>query len=102
MIVFAAIFQLPDAIQMGALGSLRGYKDTFIPMILLMISYWMFAMPIGYYLTNYGFGMPLGAKGMWYGMIIGLTIFSVLSVSRLRLVIKRQIKKFNGQGLLQP
>ena len=102
LIVFAAIFQLPDAIQMGALGSLRGYKDTFIPMILLMISYWMFAMPIGYYLTNYGFGMPLGAKGMWYGMIIGLTIFSVLSVSRLRWVIKRQIKKFNGQGLLQP
>jgi MATE family multidrug resistance protein len=46
--------------------------------------------------------MPLGAKGMWYGMIIGLTIFSVLSVSRLRWVIKRQIKKFNGQVLLQP
>ena len=102
LIVFAAVFQLPDAIQMGALGSLRGYKDTFIPMILLMISYWVFAMPIGYYLTNYGFGMPLGAQGMWFGMIIGLTIFSVLSVSRLRWVIKRQIKKFNAQELLQP
>ena len=87
---------------MGALGSLRGYKDTFIPMILLMISYWMFAMPIGYYLTNYGFGSPLGARGMWFGMIIGLTIFSVLSVSRLRWVIKRKIKKFNAQELLQP
>ena len=37
LILFAAIFQLPDGIQMGALGSLRGYKDTFIPMILLMI-----------------------------------------------------------------
>ena len=76
LLIFAAIFQLPDGIQMGALGSLRGYKDTFIPMILLLISYWVFAMPIGYYLTNYGFGDPLGAKGMWFGMIIGLTIFS--------------------------
>ena len=37
LIFFAAIFQLPDGIQMGALGSLRGYKDTFIPMILLQI-----------------------------------------------------------------
>ena len=25
LLIFAAIFQLPDGIQMGALGSLRGY-----------------------------------------------------------------------------
>ena len=95
LILFAAIFQLPDGIQMGALGSLRGYKDTFIPMILLLISYWVFAMPIGYYLTNYGFGDPLGAKGMWFGMIIGLTIFSFLSIFRLRWVMKSNIKKIS-------
>ena len=95
--LFAAIFQVPDGIQMGALGSLRGYKDTFIPMILLLISYWIFAMPIGYFLTNYGFGSPLGAKGMWFGMIIGLSIFSVLSIFRLRWTMNEQIKKINAQ-----
>ena len=79
LLIFAAIFQIPDGIQMGALGGLRGYKDTFIPMILLFISYWIFAMPIGYFLTNTGFNKPLGAAGMWYGMIIGLSIFSFLS-----------------------
>ena len=89
LLIFAAIFQLPDGIQMGALGSLRGYKDTFIPMILLFISYWIFAMPIGYYLTNTGFDMPLGAAGMWYGMIIGLTIFSFFSILRLNWIIKK-------------
>ncbi len=97
LILFAAIFQLPDGIQMGALGSLRGYKDTFIPMILLMISYWIFAMPIGYYLTNFGFGDPLGAKGMWFGMIIGLTIFSFLSIFRLRWIMKSYIKRISGR-----
>jgi len=102
LIVFAAIFQLPDAIQMGALGSLRGYKDTFIPMVLLLISYWIFAMPIGYFLTNFGFTAPLGAQGMWFGMIIGLTIFSILSLFRLRWTIKRQIKKFNDLKPLRP
>ena len=101
LIFFAAIFQLPDGIQMGALGSLRGYKDTFIPMILLLISYWFFAMPIGYYLTNFGFGDPYGAKGMWYGMIIGLTIFSFLSIFRLRWVMNSKIKKMLNQELLQ-
>ena len=102
LIIFAAIFQIPDGIQMGALGSLRGYKDTFIPMILLLISYWIFAMPIGFYLTNYGFESPLGAKGMWYGMIIGLSIFSILSIFRLRWIIKKtlQFKSLEPQKLL--
>ena len=92
LLIFAAIFQIPDGIQMGALGGLRGYKDTFIPMILLFISYWIFAMPIGYYLTNTGFNKPLGAAGMWYGMIIGLTIFSFLSIGRLNWIIKKTLR----------
>jgi MATE family multidrug resistance protein len=92
LLIFAAIFQLPDGIQMGALGSLRGYKDTFIPMILLFISYWIFAMPIGYFLTNTGFNNPLGASGMWYGMIIGLVIFSLLSITRLNWIIKKTLR----------
>ena len=95
LIFFAAIFQLPDGIQMGALGSLRGYKDTFIPMILLFISYWVFAMPMGYYLTKIGLNEPMGAAGMWYGMIIGLTIFSFLSIIRLNWIIKKFVRVKN-------
>jgi len=93
LLIFAAIFQLPDGIQMGALGSLRGFKDTFVPMILLFISYWIFAMPIGYYLTMTGFDAPMGAAGMWFGMIIGLSIFAVLAILRLRWIIKKYLKK---------
>ena len=93
LLVLAAIFQLPDGFQMGALGSLRGYKDTFIPMILLMISYWVFALPAGYFLTYIGVDEPMGARGVWVGMIIGLTIFSVLAISRLRFVIKLSLRQ---------
>ena len=82
--IFAAIFQLPDGIQMGALGSLRGYKDTFIPMIFLGVAYWIFGLPIGYYLTYYGVNEPMGAGGVWIGMIVGLTIAAVLLINRLR------------------
>ena len=49
---------------------------------------------IGYYLTNIGFSSPMGAKGMWYGMIIGLTIFSFLSIMRLRWIMKSKIKRY--------
>jgi MATE family multidrug resistance protein len=93
LLIFAAIFQLPDGIQMGALGSLRGFKDTFVPMILLFISYWICAMPIGYYLTMTGFDAPMGAAGMWFGMIIGLSIFAILAILRLRWIIKKYLKK---------
>ena len=95
LLLFAAIFQIPDGIQMGSLGALRGYKDTFIPMIYLIISYWIFAIPFGYFLTNRGFNEPLGAEGMWIGMIIGLVIFSIFIFIRLRLISSRFIKNFN-------
>ena len=62
-------------------------------MILLFISYWVFAMPIGYYLTMTGFNIPLGAAGMWYGMIIGLSIFAIMAVLRLRWIIKKSIER---------
>ena len=91
LLIYAAIFQLPDGIQMAAVGSLRGYKDTFAPMILLFISYWVFAIPAGYFLTMHGLNNPLGAAGMWIGMIIGLSIFSVLSILRLRWVINSNL-----------
>ena len=94
LLIFAAFFQLPDGIQMGALGSLRGYKDTFVPMILLFISYWIFALPVGYYLTNVGFGVPYGASGMWIGMIIGLSIFSFLSILRLRWMTRKTLRAY--------
>ena len=91
LLLYAAIFQIPDGIQMGSLGALRGYKDTFAPMIFLIISYWIFAIPLGYFLTNYGLTKPLGAEGMWISMIMGLILFSIIIFNRLRLVSSRYI-----------
>jgi MATE family multidrug resistance protein len=83
---------------MGSLGALRGYKDTFIPMIYLIISYWIFAIPFGYFLTNFGFTTALGAKGMWIGMILGLIIFSIFIFYRLRLISSRFIQNSLSDG----
>ena len=91
LLFYAAIFQIPDGIQMGSLGALRGYKDTFAPMVFLVISYWIFAIPLGYFLTNYGLTKPLGAEGMWISMIMGLILFSIIIFKRLRLVSSRYI-----------
>jgi len=75
LLFFAAIFQLSDGFQVCAAGGLRGLKDTRVPMIYSVIAYWAIGMVLGYYLT---FTRGLGPKGMWIGMIAGLTVAAVL------------------------
>ena len=92
LLIFAAIFQIPDGAQIGAVGSLRGYKDTFAPMIITLVAYWFIAIPIGYYLTFYGIDDPLCASGMWIAMIGGLTIFAILIIKRLQWISKKFLR----------
>jgi MATE family multidrug resistance protein len=92
LLIFAAIFQIPDGAQIGAIGALRGYKDTFAPMIITLLVYWFVAIPIGYYLTYYGLNSPLGASGMWIAMIGGLTVFAVLIILRVQWISKKFIR----------
>ena len=47
-------------------------------MILILISYWIIALPLGYAMTFGLIGDPQGAQGMWIGMIIGLSVFCLL------------------------
>ena len=85
LLALAAIFQIPDAIGFSAMGSLRGHKDTFATMVNLIISYWLFALPIGIFLafSDNNF-LPNEAEGIWYGMIIGITISAILNTRRLK------------------
>jgi multidrug resistance protein, MATE family len=71
----AAAFQLFDGTQATALGLLRGIQDTLIPTFITFSAYWLTAIPIGYYLT---FKANFGAVGVWYGLMVGLALSSVL------------------------
>ncbi len=75
----AALFQLSDGIQAGAMGLLRGIKDVVWASIISIISYWLVSLPLSYYL-----GEVLGQEvyGIWTGFTIGLFIASVLGVWR--------------------
>ncbi|ROS05771.1 MATE family multidrug resistance protein [Sinobacterium caligoides] len=95
LLFFAAIYQLPDAIQVCANGALRAYKDTRIPLLLVIISCWLIGLPVGYSLgmTNY-WGEPMGAKGFWIGLATGLSCASILLAARLSLISRRSVKKY--------
>ena len=79
LLFFAAVFQLPDGIQICAAGALRGLKDARIPMLYNLIAYWAIGFSLGYYLT---FIAGLGPKGMWIGMIAGLSVGGGLLATR--------------------
>ena len=86
LLVFSAIFQLPDAVQVALLGLLRGLQDTRVPMLINLFAYWAVAFTVGFYCAHY---LGYGAAGLWGGLILGLTVSSVLLALRLRVRIKQ-------------
>ncbi|AKV00176.1 Multi antimicrobial extrusion protein [Labilithrix luteola] len=79
LIVLAGFFQFSDGIQVASNGALRGVKDTRVPMVVTLFAYWMVGMPVGWWLA---FRQGLGARGMWMGLIAGLTVAAVLLFTR--------------------
>lgn len=89
LILFSAIYQCVDAIQVVAAGALRGYKEMNAIFTRTFISYWIVGLPLGYVLgmTNL-LTEPLGAKGFWIGITVGLTVAAILLGQRLYFVQK--------------
>ena len=59
LLAVAALFQMFDAMQVMALGLLRGVQDIRAPMWLASISYWLIGIPASYVLA-----FPLGFGGV--------------------------------------
>jgi MATE family multidrug resistance protein len=79
LLILAGFFQFSDGIQVASNGALRGLKDTRVPMGITLFAYWVVGMPIGWWLA---FGHDLGARGMWMGLIAGLSVAAVLLFAR--------------------
>jgi MATE family multidrug resistance protein len=96
LIVIAAIFQVFDGMQVIAAGALRGYRDTFVPMILAGFGYWgagflggwLLAFPLGY-----------GAVGLWWGLALGLAVVAILLTLRLHLLAPPTIRSAEAVAL---
>ncbi len=88
LLIIAGFFQISDGIQVLSLGALRGLHDVKIPTLLTFIAYWVLALPIGYVL---GFVFDMGAAGVWYGLLMGLTIVAVAMLWRFNVLTKRMM-----------
>jgi len=75
LLIIAGLFQISDGTQVVGLGALRGMADVKIPTIITFLAYWVFALPLGYFL---GFTMRMGVQGIWVGLLTGLTTAAIL------------------------
>ncbi len=84
LLLWVAFYQLSDAIQVAGQGILRGFKDTKMPMLITLFSYWCVGLPLGHCLATGVFFSSvtsisaLGPHGYWLGICAGLTTAALL------------------------
>lgn len=86
LMLIAGMFQLFDGLQVTLLGALRGMEDVRIPTILLIIAYFVVALPTSYLAA---FVFDMGTNGVWLGYLVGLFLVSVQLFIRYRWKVKK-------------
>jgi MATE family multidrug resistance protein len=79
LLAIAALFQVFDGVQVIAVGALRGYRDTAVPMLIAAFGYWGAGFAVSWALA---FPLGYGAAGLWWGLALGLAIVALLLVLR--------------------
>jgi MATE family multidrug resistance protein len=88
LLLFAAIFQVADGLQVGAAGALRGFKDARIPMTFNIFSYWVVAFPLAWW---HGVAQQHGPRAVWLALIVGLFLCALLLASRFAFITRRVV-----------
>ncbi|MCG3144075.1 MAG: Multidrug resistance protein NorM [Gammaproteobacteria bacterium] len=100
ILAYSAAFQLSDGLQVTAAGSLRGYHDTRMTMVITLLAYWGVGMPLGYALGLTDLlGPRQGVLGLWTGLVAGLTVAALLLNARLLRISGRHLR---AAGLAVP
>ncbi len=94
LIIIAAIFQLFDGTQVVGLGILRGMGDVNIPTLITFLAYWVVGLPVGYVL---GLKLGFGVQGVWYGLVLGLAVSSLLLFLRFQFISRKTESRVKNQ-----
>ncbi len=71
LLVYIAIYQIPDALQEIFVGVLRGLGETTIPFIACIASIWGVGLSTGCYLA---YAKEMDAAGLWSGLSLGMVV----------------------------
>ncbi|MGZ4099075.1 MAG: MATE family efflux transporter [Bacteroidia bacterium] len=86
LLIIAALFQLFDGLQVTVIGILRGLEDVKAPTIITLVSYWLIALPLAYFLA---FNLKMETIGIWIALLISLIIVAISLFMRFRYLLKK-------------
>ncbi len=95
LLFLAAVFQLSDSAQVVTSCAVRGYKITRLPMVIHLTAFWVVSLPLGCVLGLAPDWMPwrpaepMGARGFWIALIVGLTVAAAGLLVLLRSTARR-------------
>ena len=104
LLLFAAIFQLSDAAQVTTSCAIRGYKVTRTPMLIHLMAFYGFALPIGCYLglapawMPWAPATPMAAQGFWIGLVLGLTVAGGFLLAYLQRISTMRVRLAANSG----
>lgn len=90
LIPIAGVFQVFDGLQVVSSGILRGIGDTRVPMVINVVGFWLFGLPIS---VGLGFGLGLGPRGLWWGLVVALAALAALLLLRVGHRLSRPVAR---------
>ena len=90
LIVYLAAYQVFDAAQTVAAHALRGYRITFVPMLVHVAAFWGVGLFGGWHLA-FRTAEPMGAAGFWLASLASL-VFSALLLGSLLWKTAREMR----------
>lgn len=77
LIGYIAVYQFFDAVQTVSAYALRGYKITFLPMLVHTLSFWGVGLYGGWWLA-FRASQPMGVAGFWAASLASLVVAAAL------------------------
>jgi MATE family multidrug resistance protein len=90
LLPIAGLFQVFDGVQVVASSALRGVGDTRAPMVINLVGFWGMGLPAG---LLFAFPLGMGARGIWWGLALGLGVVAVLLLGRVRSRFGRELRR---------
>lgn len=98
LLLISALFQISDVTQVSAACAVRAYKVTRLPMVIHLFSFWGLALPLGCVLGlapewfPWRPAQPMGARGFWIGLVVGLSFAAIALVIFLDRLANRHVR----------
>ncbi len=91
----AGVFQISDGIQGVGAGVLRGAGETRFTFVANLAGHWALGFPAA---VIFAFGMGAGVRGLWWGLVLGLSAVAASLLARFVRISSREIVPIAERG----